>query len=91
MRTVPATLSAAVRPMPAAPLSIAVPAMPRLSVSGAVGLQLLPLLGRELAANGQKEAGVGLFQFGAGLRNLVDLRQNLRLIRRIIAHQREDR
>ncbi len=43
-----------------------------------VGLHLLPLLRRQLAADCQQEARIRLFQLGPRLRNLVDLRQNLR-------------
>jgi hypothetical protein len=44
-------------------------------------LHLLPLFRRELAPQPQQEAGIGLFQFGPGLRHFIDLRQDLGLIR----------
>src|SRR5271157_1733502 len=37
---------------------------------GAVGLQLLPLFGRQLGANGKQKAGIRLFQLGPRLRHL---------------------
>jgi len=57
-------------------------------VSGAISLQLLPLIRRQLAAYLQQEPRIRLLQLGPGLGHLVDLCQNLRLVRRILAHQR---
>jgi hypothetical protein len=45
------------------------------------GLQLFPLVQRQHPAKTQQHASVGLFQFGARLRDAVDLRQHLRFIR----------
>src|ERR1035441_3840689 len=50
--------------------------------------QFLPLLLSEDAADAQQEPGIRLFEFGAGLRDLVDLRQDLGLVGRLGAHQR---
>jgi hypothetical protein len=55
---------------------------------GPEGLDQLPLVWRELAANGQQIARIGLFELRAGLRHLVDLAQDLGLIGLVVAHQR---
>ena len=55
---------------------------------GAGCLQQLPLLRRQLVANGQQKTGIRLFEIGSGLRHFVNLRKDLRLIRMIAAHQR---
>src|ERR1039458_4836657 len=52
------------------------------------GLQLLPLVLRENAADAQQETGIGLFEFGAGLRDLVDLSQDLGFVGRLGCHHR---
>src|ERR1039458_6550146 len=52
------------------------------------GLQLLPLILRENAADAQQQTGIGLFEFGAGLRDLVDLSQDFGLVGRVGGHQR---
>src|ERR1039457_5813530 len=52
------------------------------------GLQLLPLVLRENAADAQQETGIGLFEFGAGLRDLVDLSQDFGFVGRVGCHHR---
>src|ERR1035441_5714295 len=52
------------------------------------GLQLLPLVLCENAADAQQETGIGLFQFGAGLRDLVDLSQDFGLVGGVGGHHR---
>jgi hypothetical protein len=44
-----------------------------LSMIGAEGLHLFPLLGRQLVANSQQESRICLLQFGSGLGHLVNL------------------
>src|ERR1035438_841184 len=48
----------------------------------------VPLVLREDAANSQQETGIGLFQFGAGLRHLVDLSQDFGFVGRVGGHYR---
>jgi hypothetical protein len=55
------------------------------------GLYQLPLLGRQLGANGQQETGIRLFQLSTRLRNLVNLRQDYCFVGLIVAHQRFQR
>ena len=83
------------RTLPVPTLPVMAPSATLLTVTGAVGLhplpvglQLLPLLRREFGAKRQQEARIGLFQFGARLSHLVDLRQNPGLIGLVLAHQR---
>src|ERR1039457_1917046 len=52
-----------------------------------LGAQLLPLLLREDAADAQQETGIGFFELGAGLRDLVDLSQDFGLVGRVGGHQ----
>src|ERR1700757_3863751 len=52
------------------------------------GTELLPLVWREHCADAKEHAGVGLFEFGAGLSDSVDLAENLRLVRLIGLDQR---
>ena len=51
-------------------------------------LHLFPLIGRQLCAQGEEEAGIRLFQFGTGLGHLVNLRHDCRLVWLVGAHQR---
>ena len=62
--------------------------MAGLPVAGAVCLQLLPLLRRQLAANGEQEARIRLFELSAGLGDLVDLGQDLAFVGLVFAHHR---
>ena len=55
---------------------------------GPESLYQLPLLRRQLGANGQQKTGIRLFQLGPRLRNLVNLRKYFLFVRLVIAHQR---
>jgi hypothetical protein len=74
-------------PRSAAPSAILAPSAVICSL-GAIGLQLLPLVRGQLAANRQKETRIPFFQLSPSLRHLVNLGQDLAFIRLIVAHQR---
>src|ERR1035438_6632782 len=59
-----------------------------LSMVGAEGLHLLPLLGGQFGPDGKQVARVRLFQLCPRLRHLIDLGQNLAFIRLVVADQR---
>lgn len=55
---------------------------------GAEALDLFPLLGGELAADGEQVARVGFFELGAGLGNFVDLGEDFGLVGLLVADER---